>query len=287
MATVRPMADADIGSAVEVWVRAFDEMRQRFGLPVPAPSAADLARQQSRMQHLLTTDPAGSWVAEDQGKVVGLSQSFVRDEYWVLALLGVAPSTQHAGTGRRLLEAALSHGEGLPGTIQCSRDPAAMRLYQSAGFALHPSVWASGPVRPGSVVADPRVRVGAPDDLELAASVDIAVRKSTRRLDHAHLLRQDDHRLLVLDDLAYAVVTGHGVVTLGAAEPAAAATVLATAMAASEPDQAFEVGWITAPQQWAIDTVLRAGLELRPSGPVMVRGMPAPPAPYLPSGGLG
>jgi hypothetical protein len=100
-------------------------------------------------------------------------------------------------------------------------------------------------------------------------------------------LQQPGHRLLVLDDQAYAVVTGHGVVTLGATDPAAAVAVLATAMATADAGQSFEVGWMTAPQQWAIDTVLQAGLELHPMGPVMVRGMTAPPRPYLPSGGLG
>jgi hypothetical protein len=48
-----------------------------------------------------------------------------------------------------------------------------------------------------------------------------------------------------------------------------------------------EVNWLTANQQWAIRTLVDAWVELVPSGPMMVRGMSGPPAPYIPSGGYG
>lgn len=286
-AAVRPMTAGDVPAAVGVWTAAFTEMRRRFHLPVVEPEAADLDRQEARMHHLRATDPAGSWVAEADGEVVGLSQSLVRDGYWVLALLGVAPGVQRAGVGRALLAAALSHGEGLPGTIQCSRDPAAMRLYQSAGFDLHPAVVAWGPRRPGAVSADPRVAAWGPGDLDVADEVDRAVRGAARRADLAHLLGRPGHRLLGLERRAYAVVTPDRVVTLAALDEEAARAVLATAVARADPAQPFEIGWLTAPQQWAVDTALRAGLELHPTGPLMARGLHPLPAPYLPSGGFG
>ena len=40
---------------------------------------ADAGRLARRIRHFLSTDPGGSFVAEDGGEVVGLSQSFVRD----------------------------------------------------------------------------------------------------------------------------------------------------------------------------------------------------------------
>ncbi len=281
------MTPADVAPAVEVWTEANDTTRRRVGLPVGELTPADRARQEARMAHLQQGDPAGSWVADDGGRVVGLSQSFVREGYWVLALLGVGPAAQGQGLGRRLLEAALTHGPGLPGTIQCSRDPAAMRLYHSAGFALHPTTVAHGPVRPGALSAHPGVRTGGPGDLGALAAVDRAVRGAGRPADLAHLLAQDGHRLLVLENEAYAVVNDTQVVTLAGRTPAAAGAVLTSALAGADPQVAFGVGWLTAPQQWAYEVVLAAGLELVPMGPVMVRGMAAPPWPYVPSGGLG
>jgi hypothetical protein len=47
------------------------------------------------------------------------------------------------------------------------------------------------------------------------------------------------------------------------------------------------VNWLTAPQQWAIRVLIGSGVELQPYGPVMVRGMPGPPSPYIPSGAYG
>lgn len=287
MIDVRPMTGHDVAAAALTWHEANDATRARFGLPRHPATPADLGRLESRIAYLAGTDPEGSWVATDGGEVVGLAQSFVRDGYWVLSLFAVRPRCQRAGVGRRLLAEACRHGAGLPGTIQCSRDPAAMRLYQSAGFDLHPAMTAFGPVRKGSVAAHPRVRPGDSGDLELAAAVDRTVRGAERTADLAFLLAADDTRLLVVDDLAYAVVKDEQVVTIGAVEPEAAGAVLESALAACPDGHGFQVMWMTAPQQWAFDTVRRAGLDLMPLGPVMVRGMDGPPRPFLPSGGLG
>ena len=291
--TVRPMTPEDVPAAVDAWVAAFTDMRIRLGLPVQEPEAADLERQRDRMAHLRDTDPAGSWVAERRDgsgpAVVGMSQSFVREGYWVLALLGVVREAQRRGVGRALLQPAMAHGAGLPGTIEASRDPSAVRLYQMAGFELHPAVVAWGLVRAGSVAADPRVTVAAVDDgaLDVVSSIDRAVRGSARPQDIAHLLSRRSHRLLLLDERAYAVVLDDRVVTLAACDVGAARAVLYTALAGADTTRRFEVGWITATQQWAFGPLLEAGLELHPAGPYMTRGLSPLPSPYLPSGGFG
>jgi hypothetical protein len=59
-------------------------------------------------------------------------------------------------------------------------------------------------------------------------------------------------------------------------------------MLAEVPEgETIEVNWLTSAQQWAIRLLTQTGVELRPSGPVMVRGMDGPPSPYIPSGGYG
>ena len=141
-------------------------MLVRHHLPVTGHSIQDERRRQDRTRHFLGTDPAGSWVAEDGGTIIGMSQSFVREGYWMLSQLGTVPGRQGRGVGRELLRLALSHGDPeSPGTIQCSRDPKAMALYAGFGFMLHPVVAAWGVMRPGSVVRPAEVRRLEPDEV--------------------------------------------------------------------------------------------------------------------------
>jgi predicted GNAT family N-acyltransferase len=263
-------------------------MRVKYGFPESAMTEADDLRLQTRMRHLLSTDPEGSWVAEEAGIIVGLSQSFVRESYWVLSRLATAPESQGHGLGRELLHLAMNNAEPSgPGAIQCSRDPAAMALYTSAGFALYPVVRGFGTVRPGSVSFDPRVRHSDGQDIETVAAIDRDVRGSARSVDIVAMLNEPGCRLLLLEDRGYAVAKDGRVVTLGARDEEAAATLLKAALAAMSEGTQVEVNWLTANQQWPIRVLVDSGVELVPSGPMMVRGMPGPPAPYIPSAAYG
>jgi hypothetical protein len=74
---------------------------------------------------------------------------------------------------------------------------------------------------------------------------------------------------------------------LGARDESSATLVLKAMLAEAPAGETIEINWLTSAQQWAIRVVVEAGIELQPYGPVMVRGMDAPPAPYIPSGGYG
>jgi GNAT superfamily N-acetyltransferase len=293
MVTLRPMTDADVPGAVAAFDSGFLAMRARYGLPVTASSLQNDRRRQNRTRHFLATDPDGSWVADDDGTIVGMSQSFVREGYWVLSQLGAVPGRQGRGLGRELLRLAHSHGDPhSPGTIQCSRDPKAMALYADLGFSLHPVVAGWGPLRPGAVTRPAEVTRHQGDavteaHLDVVTSVDRAVRGSARTVDVKMMLRGEGTRLLLHEDQAYAVAMDDRIVTLGARTEASAALVLRTMLAEAPAGETVEINWLTAGQQWAIAELIQAGVELQPYGPVMVRGMPAPPCPYIPSGGYG
>jgi hypothetical protein len=226
-------------------------------------------------------------VAADDDGVVGLAQALRRGRLWVLSLLGVAVEAQGRGVGRRLLDRALGYAEhDGPGLILGSSDPRALRRYVAAGFALHPVVSAMGTVRQEGLPAVDGVREGTSADLALTAAVDRQVRGAAREGDIAHLL-DDGVDMLVVEGRGYAMVRGAQPVTLAAVDDAAARSLLAATLAGGADDQHVEVGWLSAGQQWAMDIVVAAGLELRPSGAIMVRGLPEPPRPYIANGALG
>jgi ribosomal protein S18 acetylase RimI-like enzyme len=296
MVVVRPMTDADVPGAVRAFGRGFEAMGARAGVPVRSGPAADEPWRLARARHFLTSDPGGSWVAVDEDSggdaVVGMAQAIVRDGYWTLAQLATVPECQGRGLGGQLLRGALSYGDGdLPGTIQCSYDPWAMALYSGHGFCLHPATAGLGLVRhPPSRPAV--VKRYEPDEvdrriLEVVAAVDRSVRSSARTVDVVAMLEQPGSRLLLHADRGYAVVRDDRVVILGARDDESAALVLRTVLAESPPGRTIEVGWLTSAQQWAFAELVSAGVALRASGPVMVRGMDGPPRPYIPSGAFG
>lgn len=293
MVTLRPMAEEDVPGAVEAFDSGFLAMRTRYGLPITGTSLQGERRRKNRTRHFLATDPGGAWVAEDEGKIVGMSQSFVREDYWMLSQLGTAPGQQGRGLGRELLRLALSHGDPRsPGTIQCSRDPKAMALYSSFGFELHPVVAAWGPLRPGAVTRPPEVtrfegEEVTEEHLRIVAAIDRKVRKSARTVDVQAMLGEEGCRLLLHEDQAYAVARDERIITLGARNEESAAMVLQTMLAEAPAGETIEINWLTSAQQWAIRVLTQAGIELQPYGPVMVRGMAGPPSPYIPSGGYG
>ena len=215
-------------------------MLARHALPVTGNTIQDERRRQDRTRHFLQTDPAGSWVAEDEGIVVGMSQSFVREDYWMLSQLGTLPGRQGRGVGRELLRLALTHGDpSSPGTIQCSRDPKAMALYTSFGFVLHPVVAAWGAMRPGAVERPAEVVRFEPDqvterELGIVTAIDRKVRGSARSVDIVSMLAQPGHRLLLHGEQGYAVARDDRVVTLGARDESSATLVL-KAMLAEAP----------------------------------------------------
>ena len=269
MVAYRPMTDADVPAAVAAFDSGLLAMLARHQMPVTGNSIQDERRRLDRTRHFLGTDPGGSWVAEDGGTVIGMSQSFVREDYWMLSQLGTVPGRQGHGVGRELLRLALSHGDPeSPGTIQCSRDPKAMALYTSFGFVLHPVVAAWGVMRPGSIARPSEVVRLEPAEvtdreLEVIAGIDRAVRGSARSVDIVSMLTHTGCRLLLHADQGYAVARDERIVTLGARQEESASLVLRAMLAEAPVGETIEINWLTSAQQWAILVVVEAGIADR------------------------
>ena len=277
---LRPMTEDDVPAAHRVVVAAFEDLGRRMHEP-PAPPA-DPAAAYLRLRRILATDPGGCWVAEDGDGLAGVAAALVRERVWGLSLLVVRPDAQSSGIGRELLARALAHGErATGGIILASADPRALRAYARAGFALHPTLSATGV--PRARIGCAEVRLFEPDDHELAARVDRAVRGAPHGAD-LDALAAGGCELLVLPERGYAAHRDGAVKAIAAFDDAAAAALLRTVLARMPAGRSAEVDWIGGAQQWAIDVAVAARLELRRGGAIALRGDVGSFRPYLPGG---
>jgi len=282
---LRPMTAADADAVYRTSSQALpatDEERRQ----VMNRSTEEVERRKRRYRHFLEHDPEGAWVAVDDDGVAGVALALEREGIWVLSLLAVAEEYRDRSLGKMLLDRALIYGEGCRGAmIAASTHPAAMRRYALAGFALQPTLMASGGVSRESLPAGLKAREGSEEDLEVAAKIDRTIRGAPHGPDLELLLRNGS-RLLVADGpegSGYAVLLEGSPALLAATSPGTATDLLWSCLAESDGNE-VEVHWITAAQNWALPVVLGAGLSLSPAGPLCVRGELGPLTPYLPSG---
>jgi len=284
---MQPDPAGDARAAAAVLLAAASALRARGGRPPLEVDDDVIARLATRVAHLASTDPEGSHLAVRDQEVVGMTQAVRREDLWVLVHLFVDPGAQSGGVGSALLAEAWRTGSDAPaGMIGASSDPRAIGRYaRLPGFALHPTLVATGPVRhlppvPGA----PLVRAGTDGDLALADRIDRALRRGPHGPDLRHLL-DTGAALLVVDDRGYAVVDGRGTgpVRIGplAATDVAAATALLVVGLAGAAGRDVQLARLTADQQWALRVAADAGLSLSPSGPLVLRGFGTAPAPYL------
>ncbi|HEV3390028.1 MAG TPA: GNAT family N-acetyltransferase [Solirubrobacteraceae bacterium] len=273
--SVRRMREGDLGTVTELTAAAFqrelgDELTER--------------RWRERIAHPFTTDPDGAFVAELDGRVIGVAEAIVRERLWVLSMFAVQPGIQSAGAGRMLLDHAGGYGrESGAGLIVSSNDPRALRLYASAGFALQPTLRADGEVdRRALPRAHPGIREeDRANDLESLGPLARAIRGAPYTGELRYALARGA-RLLRLGDRGFAVVYEDGSLwLLVASDEEAASALLWHALAIA--DGPTRVRWITGAQQWAIDPLVRARLQLTAYGALCVRGTPGTLQPFVPS----
>ena len=290
--TIRPMRVEDAAEAERLSgesYHALDVATRTVDQPPPSPrTPARAAAWQARTEHLLATDPGGSWVAERGSEMVGFATSFKRELMWILAAFAVRPGMQGWGVGRALLEPALDYGRGcLRGMLNASDDPKATRRYRAAGFTLHPQMYLRGVVDRSVLPIVEHVREGTLGDVDLMDSIDRRTRGAAHGPDHAAL--QQALRLVIMDrpsGSGYAYVhTDGSPVLLAATDRRSASTLAWEALAASTPGQPAVIAHVTAANEWAVDVGMAARLDLHQRGYLAVRHM-NPPTPYLPHGAL-
>ena len=239
-----------------------------------------------RTEHLLEHHPAGAWVAEDDGEIVGVANAIVRDGIWGLSMLAVRPDRHARGAGKTLLHAALTHAEGTRGQlIMSSQDPKAMRLYARARFDLLPAVALAGIVDRGAIPG--RLRARETDDLEAVAALGTIVRGGAYDArDLALLMTLPGSGVLTIEGRGFVLHQGGRPNVLVADTAGVATDLLWSALACTPAGATVDLDPVTGGQDWAVRAGLDAGLALTPSGPMFARGELGPLRPWLASGML-
>lgn len=278
---IRPMRQADVPAAERLTGRAFQPITGAESAHRDPVSARAWRRKAS---HLLTTDPGGSWVADNDDEVIGVAMSARRDLLWLLATFAVLPGHQGKGVGAALLDPAIGYGAGcLRGFICALPDPKALRRYRHAGFLPHPTMRLTGVVDRSALPVIDGVRDGTAADRDLADSVDRRIRGAAHGPDHDELGR--DATFLVCDlftGSGYAYVRGSSVTVLAATTRAIAQRLLWAALERVPEGDPARVRYLTPDQDWALDVGLAAGLNIERDGFLALRHM-RPPSPYIPS----
>ena len=284
---LRPMLEADLLRADEVWARAFATSTE-FPQRTEPLSLSELAQNLDRRRHLLTHDPEGSFVATSAGLVVGLAQGHRRGDTYGLAMLAVDPAFQDRGIGRALLDRALTYASGARAQyIFSSSDPRALHRYVQAGFFLHPTVRITprdDMARPTSAAV--RVSTNSEVDLDAVDAIDQAVRDTTRRPDVQFWLRNET-QLLIHEAGGYAFLNPTRLVALGATSDEIAAELLHSVLGGYPDGVKRSLGWVVQDQQWAIVQATNDKATIEVHGAMMTRGLTVLPRPYLPNGLFG
>lgn len=280
-----PLTGDDAPQAAAVMLEAFAEADRRAGRVPEEITQERHARLIARLTRFTETDPDGCWSAREDGAVIGFGVSLRRDGLWGLALLFVHPDRQSDGLGGRLLAATRTNADGADvEMIMASDDPRAIRAYAGLGLRLHPAVQATGAVDRSALPSGLGVRDGTAEDLDLVDAVDVGLRGSSRASDVEGIL-SGGYELLVVDRsgrCGYAVHHNGNVVLLGAEDVETARALLWESLGRATED-VEHYGW-TVTQGWAVDVALQAKLKVQPGGPMFLRGRPAFPEAYLPSG---
>src|SRR5262249_7874611 len=100
----RPAREQELAATNALVVDSINDLTERHGFGSMATSSPPNFQLFS-----LKDDPAGLWIAEDGGDILGFAWSWVCGDLWFLAQLFVDPAQQGRGIGNELLKLTLEH----------------------------------------------------------------------------------------------------------------------------------------------------------------------------------
>jgi GNAT superfamily N-acetyltransferase len=221
MSVMFRLARADeLQRAQELIVKSINDLTERHGFGAMAS-----VRPATFQLFSFKDDPAGLWIAEDDGEIVGCAFSWVCDELWFLAELFIAPRMQGTGIGRELLRRTLRHadqaGAKTRALITFTFNTVSQGLYVRHGMFPRLPVYMFNADRKtlakSGLEAQIELRRTEPSETHTAAlvAVDTSALGVSREKHHKYLLNDPTTKgfLLYVDDdcigYVYVASTGH------------------------------------------------------------------------------
>ena len=138
--------EGDVPGISSVFTAAYNDLYSKRGMldaPLnpnpPNPVFAFLIRK----------TPDAFWVAEEDGRIIAYSDSFVRGTFWYFSWLFVSPGSQGKDIGRNLLEKTLGSWKGVRitnrATMTFANNPVSQSLYMRYGmYPREPAYFVEG-----------------------------------------------------------------------------------------------------------------------------------------------
>jgi ribosomal protein S18 acetylase RimI-like enzyme len=263
----RPARAEELQAAEDLVAHSINDLTERYGFGPIASS-----RQPHFQMFSLEDDPAGLWVAEEDGDLVGFAFSWVCGDFWFLAELFVAPGHQGSGIGDRLLQRTLEHAGARGATnkalITFAFNRASQGLYIRHGLFPRTAIYGFGVGRQALAGHLRGAPVGTvpledtPSHLQTLARIDVDVLGVSREKHHRYLIGGGAKRGVLLladgDCIGYAYLSDGHIGPLAAAEPSAMAPVFRTVLHLAAESGASE---ISAFLPGASETALRTAIE--------------------------
>lgn len=150
-----------------MFVEAYDDLYRKRGL-LETPSEPIPPNPIFSFQ--IRKTPHAFWVAEQEGEIVGFSDSFVRDSFWYFSWLFISPSNQGQDIGRNLLERTLASWKEVQitnrATMTFAVNPTSQSLYMRYG--MYPREPAYFVRAPSKVIKEEKRQAAELDFEELA-----------------------------------------------------------------------------------------------------------------------
>jgi GNAT superfamily N-acetyltransferase len=283
----RPVREAEIAEAAEIFLTAVTDMYARHGINQPPPRRETI---ETGYRHIFETGIF--YVAEVDGRIAAICNGVVRGSLWFLSGFWMLPQFQQQGIGGALLKLVQDEGARFGANTfftWSSVDQTAMASYMKRGMLPGYQILTfAGSLRVQQGQRD-RYEV-QPLDISYAIALDERVRATGREVDHRFWLSKSGHqgRQLMRDGQpAGYYYFNHGVVGPAAWSGMADADALIEA-ACREASLDGEEVWLMIPgiNHTAIRFALGAGLRLKRFSHLLTTAPFGLMEQYLPSGPL-
>lgn len=213
--TFRPGRLDDSRAAYEVFAQAAAELERRLGTPDsenewtdPAFVADYWERAQPLFAHMMRTADQ-YWIAEEDGQIIGVARSSIRDGVRELLEFFVLPDRQVQGVGRELLARAFPSSGARRRVVTATTDIRGLARYLKSGlYPRFPEYFIYSKPQPVTVETDLKVEpvTAASETLAALRAIDKAILGFERDPEHEFLLSDRDAYLYYRGDQ----VVGYG-----------------------------------------------------------------------------